>query len=262
MPRPRSAPAGAAERLQKYLAQRGLGSRRAIEEWIRAGRLSVNGKVAELGVKVSQRDDIRLDGRPIRLRATAGSHVFMFNRSAGDPLLEADGQKNSDHRAPLIERLPKSAGRRFIAVSPMPGIDGGLELVTSDGALATKLQRAIHKQPSEFTVRVKGLLGPDQVAGIQSGKLDRPGAITVENLETSDADLEGSNRWYSIVVRGASGKDVRQLFERQGALVSRTQRVAVGSLRLDKSLPRGQYRQLEDGEIEALLSPAPETDAP
>ncbi len=257
MPRPRSAPAGAAERLQKYLAQRGLGSRRAIEEWIRAGRLSVNGKVAELGVRVSQRDDIRLDGRPIRLRAATGSQVFMFNRSAGDPLREPEGD-----RAPLIDRLPKSAGRRFIAVSPMPGIDGGLELVTSDGALATKLQRAIHKLPSEFTVRVKGLLGPDQVAGIQSGKLDRPAAITVESLETSDADLEGSNRWYSIVVRGASGKDVRQLFERQGALVSRTQRVAVGSLRLDKSLPRGQYRQLEDGEIEALLSPAPETDAP
>lgn len=257
MPRPRSAPASAAERLQKYLAQRGLGSRRAIEEWIRAGRLSVNGKVAELGVRVSQRDDIRLDGRPIRLRAAAGSQVFMFNRSAGDPLREPE-----DDRAPLIDRLPKSAGRRFIAVSPMPGIDGGLELVTSDGALATKLQRAIHKLPSEFTVRVKGLLGPDQVAGIQSGKLDRPAAITVESLESSDADLEGSNRWYSIVVRGASGKDVRQLFERQGALVSRTQRVAVGSLRLDKSLPRGQYRQLEDGEIEALLSPAPETDAP
>ncbi len=262
MPRPRTAPAGAAERLQKYLAQRGLGSRRAVEEWIRAGRLSVNGKLAELGVKVSQHDDIRLDGRPIRVRAAAGAQVFMFNRSAGDPLRDIDAQKHADGRTPLVDRLPKSAGRRFIAVSPMPGIDGGLELVTSDGALATKLQRAIHKQPSEFTVRVKGLLGPDQLAGIESGKLDRAANIVVERLESSEADLEGSNRWYSIVVRGASGKDVRQLFERQGALVSRTQRVAVGSLKLEKSLPRGQYRQLEDGEIEALLSPAPGSAAP
>jgi 23S rRNA pseudouridine2605 synthase len=228
-----------------------------VEEWIRSGRLSVNGKVAALGVKVSQHDDIRLDGRPIRVRAAAGSQVFMFNRSAGDPLREAE-----DERAPLIDRLPKSAGRRFIAISPMPGIDGGLELVTSDGALAAKLQRAIHKQPSEFTVRVKGLLGPDQLAGIESGKLDRPAPIAVERLESSDADLEGSNRWYSVVVRGASGKDVRQLFERQGALVSRTQRVAVGSLKLDKSLPRGQYRQLDDEEVAALLSPAPGSAAP
>lgn len=262
MPRPRPAPAGAAERLQKYLAQRGIGSRRAIEEWIRAGRLSVNGRVAELGVKVSQDDDIRLDGRAIRVRPAAGAQVFIFNRSAGDPLREADGQKRTDNRAPLIDRLPKSAGRRFIAVSPMPGIDGGLELVTSDGALATKLQRAIHGQPSEFTVRVKGLLGPDQLAGVQSGQLDRGVPIAVESVKSSEAELEGSNRWYSIVVRGASGKDVRQLFERQGALVSRTQRVAVGSLKLDKALARGQYRQLTEAEIEALLSPVPRTADP
>ena len=255
MARPRTAPVGAAERLQKYLAQRGLGSRRAIEEWIRAGRLSVNGRIAELGVKVSQDDDIRLDGRPIRTRAAAAAQVFIFNRSAGDPLRATDVQHESQ-RTPLIDRLPKGAGRRFIAVSPMPGIDGGLELVTSDGALAAKLQRAIHRQSSEFTVRVKGLLGPDQLAGVESGKLDRPTPLAVERVKSSEADLEGSNRWYSIVVRGASGKDVRQLFERQGALVSRTQRVAVGSLKLDKSLARGQYRQLKDDEVQALLTPA------
>src|SRR5687768_4722109 len=155
MPRPRTAPGDVAERLQKYLAQRGLGSRRAIEEWIRAQRLTVNGRIAELGIKVTHQDDIRLDGRPIRTRAAAGAQVFVFNRSPGDPLREADGA-----RAPLTERLPKSAGKRFIAVSPMPGIDGGLELVTSDGALATRLQRAVHQHASEFRVRVKGQLGP------------------------------------------------------------------------------------------------------
>src|SRR5688572_18456765 len=138
MARPRSTPAGVAERLQKFLAQRGLGSRRAIEEWIRAQRLTVNGRIAELGLKVTADDDIRLDGRPIRARAAAAAQVFVFNRSPGDPLREADGT-----RAALIERLPKSAGKRFSAVSPMPGIDGGLELVTSDGGLATKLQRAV-----------------------------------------------------------------------------------------------------------------------
>src|SRR5262245_58542019 len=155
MPRPRSTPPGVAERLQKYLAQRGLGSRRAVEEWIRAQRLTVNGRVAELGVKVTERDDIRLDGRPIKVRAAAAAQVFMFNRSPGDPLRESTAE-----RAALIERLPKNAGRRFIAVSPMPNIDGGLEIVTSDGALAAKLQRAIHRLPTEFSVRVKGLLGP------------------------------------------------------------------------------------------------------
>jgi 23S rRNA pseudouridine2605 synthase len=250
MPRSRPTPEGVAERLQKFLAQRGLGSRRGVEEWIRAQRLTVNGRIAELGQRVTAADDIRLDGRPIKARATAAAQVFLFNRSPGDPLREATAE-----RAALIDRLPRHAGRRFIAVSPMPGIDGGLELVTSDGALAAKLQRAIHKLPGEFSVRVKGVLGTDQLAGVQSGKLDRPARLTVDSLSTSDADLEGSNRWYAIVARGASGKDIRQLFERQGALISRVLRVSLGSLKLDKSLARGQFRQLEDSDIEALLNP-------
>jgi 23S rRNA pseudouridine2605 synthase len=249
MPRPRPASGGVAERLQKYLAQRGLGSRRVIEEWIRARRISVNGRIAELGQKVTAHDDIRLDGRPIKTRAAAGAQVFIFNRSPGDPLREADGD-----RAALIDRLPKNAGRRFIAVSPMPGIDGGLELVTSDGALAEKLQRASHKLACEFSVRVKALLGPDQIAGVQSGQLDRPTRMQIESVTTSDADLEGSNRWYAVIARGASGKDIRQLFERQGVLVSRILRVSMGAVKLDKSLSRGQFRQLEDDQIAGLLA--------
>ena len=270
MPRPRSAPAGSArgpapERLQKFLAQRGLGSRRAIEEWIRAQRITVNGRIAELGLKVTAQDDVRLDGRQIRTRAAAAAQAFIFNRSAGDPLRPEDAARvtrdAAGARPALIDRLPKAAGRRFIAVSPMPGVDGGLELVTSDGALATRLQRASAKLPTEFTVRVKGLLGPDQLAGVQSGKLDRPTRMIIDAVSTSEADLEGSNRWYAVTARGASGKDIRQLFERQGALVSRVMRISLGGLALDKSLSRGQYRQLEESEIEALLKPPPESPA-
>jgi 23S rRNA pseudouridine2605 synthase len=245
--------------LQKYLAQRGLGSRRAVEEWIRAQRLTVNGRIAELGIKVTTQDDIRLDGRAIRTRATESAQAFMFNRSAGDPLRPEDTARVTRSaegaRAPLIDRLPKNAGRRFIAISPMPGVDGGLEVVTSDGALATRLQRAVSKLANEFQVRVKGQLGPDQVEGVKSGKLDRPTRMKIDSVTNSEADLEGSNRWYSVTARGASGKEIRQLFERQGALVSRVMRIAMGSLVLDKTLSRGQHRQLEEEEIAALLKP-------
>lgn len=263
MPRPRPAPGAPAERLQKYLAQRGLGSRRVIEEWIRAQRISVNGKLAELGQKVSAHDEIRLDGRPIKARAAAAAQVFIFNRSPGDPLQASDrtrpGRETGPEteRAPLVDRLPKNAGKRFVAVSPMPGIDGGLELVTSDGALAEKLQRASHRLACEFSVRVKALLGPDQLAGVESGKLDRPTRMQIDSVSTSEADLEGSNRWYAVIARGASGKDIRQLFERQGVLVSRILRVSMGPVKLDKTLSRGQFRQLEDEDVAALLQPAP-----
>jgi 23S rRNA pseudouridine2605 synthase len=261
MPRPRPAPGGVAERLQKYLAQRGLGSRRVIEEWIRAQRISVNGRIAELGQRVTPQDEIRLDGRPIKTRAAASAQVFIFNRSPGDPLQQPDGARaardGDGDRAPLLDRLPRTAGKRFIAVSPMPGIDGGLEIVTSDGALADRLQRASHKLACEFSVRVKALLGPDQIEGVRSGKLDRPTRMRIESVTTSEADLEGSNRWYAVIARGASGKDIRQLFERQGVLVSRILRVSMGTVKLDKSLSRGQFRQLETEDIEGLLKPEP-----
>jgi 23S rRNA pseudouridine2605 synthase len=92
---------------------------------------------------------------------------------------------------------------------------------------------------------------------VKTGKLDRATRMTVESVSTSEAQLEGSNRWYSIVVRGASGKDIRQLFERQGALVSRVLRISVGTLKLDKGLSRGQHRQLTAEEVTALLQAPP-----
>jgi len=133
--------------------------------------------------------------------------------------------------------------------------------------LAAKLQRRVHELPTEFTVRVKAQLGPDQVKGVQSGQIDRPTRMKIESLTSSEAELEGSNRWYAVVARGASGKDIRQLFERQGVLVSRILRVSLGAIALDKSLSRGQFRQLTEEEIESLLSssskgPAPENAAP
>src|SRR5256886_2543488 len=132
-----------AERLQKMLARAGLASRREAEAWIRAGRLTVNGTVAELGARVAPRDEVRLDGRGVRARAAeAGARAFLCHRSPGEPLrtpaLPASEPGARAPRAALLERLPRRLGRRFIAVSPMPRVDGGLELVSSDGALAMR----------------------------------------------------------------------------------------------------------------------------
>jgi 16S rRNA U516 pseudouridylate synthase RsuA-like enzyme len=79
----------------------------------------------------------------------------------------------------------------------------------------------------------------------------------VVEIEGSEEESEGANRWYRIVVRGASGKDIRQLFERQGALVSRVQRIALGPLALTRDLNRGQFRVLSDEEATALATSAP-----
>lgn len=239
------------ERLQKLLASLGLASRREAEGWIRAGRLTVNGMPATLGVRVTGRDEVRLDGRPIRRRTAAPrAMAFLAHRSPGESLQAPDA---SGHES-LLARMPKRSGRRFVAVSPMPRIDGGLEIFSPDGDVAARLQRAAKQLDSEFRVRVHGELPPGRLAAVLGGELDSGERLTVLGCEPAGG--EGSNRWYALVARGASGKAVRQLFERQGATVSRVLRVRFGSLGLDRTLPRGRSRALTEAEFAALL-PAP-----
>lgn len=248
------------ERLQKLLARAGLASRREAEEWIRAGRITVNGELATLGARAGPADDIRLDGRVVHQRTpVAADAVFICHRSPGENLrqplaagADADPAAHSSARQALTDRLPRRAGRRFIAVSPMPRIDGGLELVTSDGELAARLQRSVRRLSSEFSVRVKGELSEEQIGRILAGVLDSGEALAVERCEPGGG--EAANRWYALQVRGASGKDVRQLFERQGALVSRVLRTKLGPLTLERTLGRGRFRPVTPEEIAALIT--------
>jgi 23S rRNA pseudouridine2605 synthase len=249
---------GEPERLQKVLARAGLASRREAEQWIRAGRLTVNGQAASLGVRVSPDDEVRLDGRVIRQRAPqSGGRAYIYHRSPGESL-DAPSADAPD-AVPLLARLPKRAGRRFIMVSPMPRIDGGLEIVCGDGELAARLQRAVRALSSQLSVRVRGELTEQQIEGVLGGVLDSGEKLAVLGCERAGG--EGANRWYAITARGASGKDIRQLFERQAAIVSRVLRTRLGSLALERSLVRGHYRELTRQEIDALLLGPSESNA-
>ena len=176
-----------AERLQKVLANLGLASRREAEGWIRAGRLTVNGKTAQLGDRVSNHDQLRLDGRLIRQRGVGAAPVLLCHRSPGIPLLPKPDQPES-----FASQLPRGSGKRFISISPLPQIDGGLELLTADGELATRLQRSIRRQPVEFSIRVRGEIAEPQLAGIRQGQLDRGTALSIQSVD--EAGGEGANR--------------------------------------------------------------------
>ena len=241
------------ERLQKVLSQLGLASRREAEGWIRAGRLSVNGKPAVLGLRVSAQDQLRLDGRLIRQRVAKGAGVVLCHRSPGEPLLPggSDEQGPGSRGPSLAERLPRRAGLRFISISPMPTMDGGLELLSADGTVAESLQRAVHALEVEFSLRVRGEIIEVQQQSIHQGLLDSGERIVVRALEPTGG--EASNRWYRLVALGASGKDIRQLIERQGVTLVRALRTRLGSLVLPRTLARGQWRELEPGELNALL---------
>jgi 23S rRNA pseudouridine2605 synthase len=251
--------ASPAERLQKVLSQLGLGSRREAEGWIRAGRVTVNGKAAVLGMRVGLDDQLKLDGRLIRRQLTQQVPVFLVHRSPGEPLLPprapASGvaavATGAAAGASIAERLPRRAGRRFISISPMPTVDGGLELLTADGGLATRLQRAVHALEMEFSLRIRGELSAEQQRAILQGMLDRGSTLRVLQLEPSGG--EGSNRWYRLLAAGASGNDVRQLIERQAVTLVRMLRTRLGTLALPRSLARSHWRALEGVELSALL---------
>jgi 23S rRNA pseudouridine2605 synthase len=232
----------------------GVASRREAEEWIKAGRITINGELAVLGARVGRTDHLRLDGRLIHRHEVAAGQVYLCHRSPGENLRmpEEPTAADSEHLA-LVDRIPRRAGNRFITISPMPRVDGGLEIVTSDGSIAEKLQRTVHSLLSEFSVRVRGELEERTLEAIKEGTLDRGVRLHVESLDAGGG--EAANRWYTLVARGGSGKDVRQLFERHGALVSRIMRTRMGTLELDRNLSRGQFRALTDEEIEALIAP-------
>lgn len=197
---------------------------------------------------MSPGDQLQLDGRAVRqpvLAATAS--VLLCHRSPGQPLLSADPES-------FAARLPRKAGRRFVSVSPLPQIDGGLELLTADGEMAARLQRSVRALPMEFSLRVRGELSDLQLEGIKAGVLDSGQKLAVEQVVASGG--EGANRWYTLTVVGASGNELRQLLARQAVTVSRMLRVRMGSLHLERSLPRGHSRGLLPEEISALVSPA------
>jgi 23S rRNA pseudouridine2605 synthase len=143
----------------------------------------------------------------------------------------------------------------------MPRVDGGLEIVALDGDVAARLQRAMRSSRCGFSVRVRGALDEARVARILAGELDDGSRLTVESVEPVDEDGESSNRWYETFATGASGKSIRQLFERQGCVVSRVLRIALGPLSLTRDLPRGRFRPATDEELALLGVEAPAADA-
>lgn len=250
-----------AERVQKILARAGLASRREAEEWIRAGRVSVNGETATLGTRAKGSDQIRIDGRLVHQAPARRAATWLCHRSPGENLLPPRGEAaDEEERGALSDRLSRRVGRRYIPVSPMPHIDGGLELLTSDGELAVRLQRAVRGMPVEFSLRARGELSAGQIEGILGGQLEGGARLAISECEPTGG--EGANRWYRIVTTGANGKELRTLIEQLGGTVSRLLRIGLGGLKLERTLGRGQARQLEQAEIDRLLAGDPPEIAP
>lgn len=247
--RRRREPQPVRERIQKVLAARGVGSRRQVEAWIVGGRITVNGKLAAAGQPIGERDDVRLDGRRLRLnRDLETAHKgIAYHRPAQEDLRSgAAGSALSS-----IEKLPKAGGRRWIPISPLAPRDGGLELFVTDGELAAALTKRGVAISSEYSVRVRGVFDE---AGIEKRFREEAESAGLKGEVASVASTggEGSNRWLQVAVIGLRPRDLRAVFEACGLEANRILRTRYGPIAMDRVLARGRNRPLTEGELKAL----------
>ncbi len=239
-----------AERIQKLLAAAGVGSRREVERWIREGRLHVNGAVPALGARLAPRDRITLDGRPVRLHAAAPgreARVLLFHRSPGDTLdLKAATSRAAEHL-----KLPRSAGR-WLAVQPMPAVDGGLEILTDDGAWAHRVSRGVHALTVDYVLRMRGPLREELVAEFRAATDCEGEPMTIIQADAQYG--EGFNHWLNATVRATRSALVRHWWAARGIIVSRLMRVRFGPVHLARELPRGHSRAMLASERNALIN--------
>ena len=240
------------ERLQKVLARAGLGSRRQIEDWIRDGRVEVNGKPAELGLKVTGSERIVVDGRKVHLKTSgpAETEVLLYHKPAGEICSRSD----PEGRTTVFSGLPKTHGGRWISVGRLDINTSGLLLFTTDGELAHRLMHPSQEIEREYAVRLLGEVSMPVLERLIQGVQLEDGFARFTAIEESGGG--GANRWYHVIIKEGRNREVRRLWESQGLTVSRLSRVRYGPIILERKLRPGKYRPLSARELKQLYQAA------
>lgn len=245
------------ERLQKLLAGVGVGSRREIEAWIRAGRVTVDGSPAALGQRVTGQEAIAIDGRPVTAlrRPRAAERTLVYHKPAGEMCTRRD----PEGRPTIFENLPPLQGRRWISVGRLDFTTSGLLLVTTDGALAHGLMHPSRQIAREYMVRVLGEVPVAMLEQLRAGVTLEDGPARFDVLVP--AGEGASNRWFRVEVREGRNRLVRRLWEAAGLQVSRLMRVRYGPVELPRALRAGRWQAVEGEALAALYAAAGVTPA-
>ena len=238
------------ERLQKVLATAGLGSRRQIEDWIRAGRVDVNGEIAQLGDRVLPTDRIRVDGRliPARRLEAPERQILVYSKPEGELVTRADPQG----RRTVFESLPRPRRGRWIAVGRLDINSMGLLLLTTDGELANRLMHPSGEVEREYAVRVLGEVTPEVLQRLQSGVQLDDGPARFDSV--ADMGGEGVNHWYRVTLREGRYREVRRVWEAVNVKVSRLKRIRFGPVTLGSTDRAGHWRDATPDERAALIA--------
>ncbi|TCS35887.1 23S rRNA pseudouridine2605 synthase [Reinekea marinisedimentorum] len=236
------------ERIQKVLANAGSGSRREMERAIDEGRVLVNGEVAKLGDKITPRDELKLDGRTIKVENKAVRRVLVYNKPEG----EICTRKDPEGRHTVFDKLPNINGERWVAIGRLDINTSGLLLFTNDGEMANRLMHPSRQIEREYAVRVLGEVTQEHIDNMCNGVELEDGPAKFTDVQFFDG--KGANQWFHVVIMEGRNREVRRLWESQGLQVSRLKRVRYGSVFLDSEVRAGTWQELPKKEIDKLAA--------
>ena len=241
------------EKLQKVLADAGLGSRRDMEQLILEGRISVNGTPAFIGQRVMPTDVVKINGRVVKQAKQPGGakktpRVLVYHKPVG----EIVSMDDPEGRPTVFDHLPKVSGGRWIVVGRLDFNTEGLLLFTTSGELANRLMHPRYGLEREYAVRAAGVMTEEGKNALLNGVELDDGPAHFSMVEEKGG--EGVNRWYLVRISEGRNREVRRMFAAVGLTVSRLIRVRYGAVHLPKDLDRGQTKELPGDWVKAWMA--------
>ncbi|MCI6939028.1 MAG: pseudouridine synthase [Succinatimonas hippei] len=237
------------EKLQKILSRAGIASRRALEQIISEGRVTVNGKLASIGERYDEREiTVKIDAKVVFTpeSVTNECRVLMYHKPEGELTTLSD----PENRPTVFDHLPKPPSGRWIYIGRLDINTSGLLLFTTDGTLANALMHPKYEIERIYAARIYGDVTDEQIEQLETGVMLEDGKAKFNKVVYVGG--EGRNAWYHVTLKEGRKREVRRLWEAVGLKVSRLIRISYASIDLDPDLKTGQFRELTLSELNKL----------
>ena len=235
-----------AERLQKFLAKSGIGSRRYCEELIRSKKIKVNGQIALIGATVNRNDEVEYGGNIISFTKSK-IKLLMLNKPEG----VLSSNKKEKNIPIVFDFLPEGKSKtRWISIGRLDINSSGLMLFTNDGTFANYCMHPSSSIDREYLVRARGDFTKEKKEKMLSG-------IKIDNdiyrfTDIVEGEKQSSNQWFSVCLMSGKNREVRKIFNAVGLEISRLKRTRFGPIFLPSSLKKGGYIELSSKEIDSI----------
>ena len=235
-----------AERLQKFLAKSGIGSRRYCEELIKSKKIKVNGQIALIGATVNRNDEVEYDGNIISFTESE-IKLLMLNKPEG----VLSSNKKEKNIPIVFDFLPEGKSKiRWISIGRLDINSSGLMLFTNDGTFANYCMHPSSSIDREYLVRARGDFTKEKKEKMLSGiKIDQD---IYRFTDIVEGEKQSSNQWFSVCLMSGKNREVRKIFNAVGLEISRLKRTRFGPIFLPSSLKKGSYIELSSKEIDSI----------